>query len=242
MRYLGGKSKIAKQIAAVVAPKGLWWEPFCGGLAVSRELVSFGPGLVSDANEALIFLYRAVRAGWIPPEYVSRDEWEAAKTLPNSNPMKAFAGVGCSYLGMWFKGYEDVDVRTVASGPQAGRSFTQRRARAAKECLLADIPRLSQCDLEVLSFFDISPVRSELETIYCDPPYAGTLGYDATAPFDHCLFWEQCRRWAELGVRVFVSELSCSVRAEVVWEKEHVHRVSGTRSAPKIEKLFRVLP
>lgn len=42
MRYLGGKSKTAKMIAGVIQPRGLWWEPFCGGLSVSVQLAAYG--------------------------------------------------------------------------------------------------------------------------------------------------------------------------------------------------------
>lgn len=242
MRYLGGKSRIAKEIAQVVAPQGFWWEPFCGGLSVSVQLAKYGPGLISDANPALISLYMSVARGWLPPEAVTAEEWAAAKSLPDSDPRKAFAGIGCSYLGMWFQGYEDVDVRTIATGPQAGRSFTQRRAKAAKESLLGDVPKLSACAFRWLSFFDVDPETfpSQPETIYCDPPYAGTAGYGATGPFDHGRFWAYCLGWAARGSRVFVSELGCPVDSSVVWERAHVHRSQGTKAQPRVERLFRV--
>lgn len=82
MQYLGGKSKIAKWLCAAIAPvrRGReFWEPFCGGLSVSVALSESGPGLVSDANHALIALYRAVAAGWDPPSTVSEDDYKRAR-------------------------------------------------------------------------------------------------------------------------------------------------------------------
>jgi len=59
MRYLGGKSRIAKHIAPIVnaartpdRPK--FWDPFCGGLSMAVALAKHGPGIVSDFNPALI--------------------------------------------------------------------------------------------------------------------------------------------------------------------------------------------
>jgi DNA adenine methylase len=121
MQYLGGKSRIAKEIAQVVAPQGFWWEPFCGGLSVSVQLAKFGPGLVSDANPALISLYTSVARGWLPPEALSLEEWREARRLPDSDPRKAFAGFGCSFGGRYF-------------APEHRRNLAEaNRRRAARE-------------------------------------------------------------------------------------------------------------
>ncbi len=109
MRYMGGKSRIAKQIAAVIdehrQPGQLVWDAFCGGLSMSVALSKKGPVLASDACAPLIALYKAVQEGWDPPTEVSRQTYMAAKLLPDSDPMKAFCGFGCSFGGKWFGGY-----------------------------------------------------------------------------------------------------------------------------------------
>ena len=47
MQYLGGKTRIAKQLAEVidrVRPKSAWvWDAFCGGLSMSVALSKNGP-------------------------------------------------------------------------------------------------------------------------------------------------------------------------------------------------------
>lgn len=90
MRYMGGKSRIAKQIAAVIdqyrEPGQMVWDAFCGGLSVSVALSEKGPVLSSDANESLINLYNAVKTGWVPPTEVTREEYHVAKSLPNTDP------------------------------------------------------------------------------------------------------------------------------------------------------------
>ena len=74
MQYLGGKSKIRKQIASflesVRKPEQIYFEPFCGGCHVTQEVT--GTRIAGDGNYALITMYRALQKGWIPPQCVNR--------------------------------------------------------------------------------------------------------------------------------------------------------------------------
>lgn len=190
---------------------------------------------------------RAVRAGWEPPAELSREAWEAARALPDTHPLKAFAGFGCSFSGLWFTGYAGAEMSHInhdsVSGP---RQITTRPVRACALSIKRDVPALSACLLAWLSFFDVDPVTAptQPECIYADPPYAGTSGYAAVGAFDHARFWSYCQGWAARGVRVFVSEYACPVGADVAWEKLHRDRVrsSGGAQRVKLERLFRVHP
>ena len=242
MQYLGGKSRLAKEIAAIVAPKGLWWEPFCGGLSVSVQLAKYGSGLVSDANPALIALYQAVRDGWVPPETVSEDEYREAKALPDSDPRKAFIGFGCSFGGKWFAGRaRDGSVYNHGRGT---KPTVRSPAKSAARAVLRDVALLRSCHFRLLSFFAPDPrtFPSCPETIYADPPYAGATGYAAVGRLDHGLFWAYCQEWAVRGVRVFVSEYACSVGADVVLEHNQCDTVGHQTGRTKVERLFRVQP
>jgi DNA adenine methylase len=231
MRYLGGKSNIAKELARIIQPKGLWWEPFCGGLSMSVQLAKYGPGLVSDAHPALIALYQAVRAGWQPPEAVTEADYRAARGLPDSDPMKAFIGFGCSFGGRYFEGY---------ARNTAGVADPSHFPGVCSRALARDIPTLARCQIKHLSFLDQEPTPG-FDVIYCDPPYAGTTRY-STGSFDQELFWARCAQWAQAGARVFVSEYSCPFpsHAEIVWGKKQIVQVGG--SGHRTERLYRVLP
>lgn len=208
---------------------------------MSVQLAKHGPGLVSDANAALIALYRAVRDGWEPPSAVSKEEYRAAKALPDSDPRKAFIGFGCSFGGKWFGGYAEERWYYYPSSKQSKyRNHTAESGRS----LARDIPALSACRIERKSFFDVTPSDNSFqpECIYADPPYAGTTGYAATGVFDNERFWHYCQQWASRGVRVFVSEYACPVPHEVAWEKRHTVNVSGGTGAVRTERLLRVLP
>ena len=95
MQYLGGKSKIRKEIAAflesVRKPNQIYFEPFVGGGWVLQEMS--GSRIASDGNRALIALYKALQDGWEPPEFVSEGEWRRYRIMTEvvDDPMQAFA-------------------------------------------------------------------------------------------------------------------------------------------------------
>lgn len=235
MKYLGGKARKAKEIAAVIAPRGRWLEPFCGGQSMTVALSAYAPGDAYDAHPALISLYCAVLDGWDPPSELSEMEFNAAKALPNSNPLKAFAAFGCAFGGRG--GFARRKLRLVRGKPMVGEREAAAQSRSA---LIRDAAFLRDRGIRprCASFFDI-PISQEYEVLYCDPPYAGTTGYSGTAVFDHERFWSRCREWAATGVRVFVSEYTAPLDAICVWSKGVKSTVSRDKSAkPRVEKLF----
>jgi DNA adenine methylase len=262
VRYLGGKSRIAGRLAVIVnearkAPSPInalfgdaesafglrpFWDPFCGGLSVSVALG--GRGLVSDVNQALIELYRAVAAGWDPPSALTREEWGAARSLPDTNPLKAFAGFSCSFGGIYFNSYTSQDGPwTIRSGPGAGRVVRRSHAAAAaRATLLRDVPALVArgCVFAGLDFLEVEPEPTDA-VLYLDPPYKGVTGYRGVAPFDHAHFYTRVRQWSAF-TDVFVSEyaLPLSVGALLVWEAPATTRglTQGKRPDRPREKLY----
>ena len=258
MQYQGGKARHARHIAKVIAPRGIWWEPFCGGLSVSARLAQYGPGIVSDANAALIALYRAVRDGWIPPERVTVEEWHAAKLLPDTDPLKAFIGVGCSYAGIWFS---SPDVRYQRRWLPRDKCWAlDDTAGAARRALLRDIAVLSETGCRITGPIDFNKAGSlvpdpAVEVVYCDPPYIGTAGYSGVAGFDHAVFWARCAEIAGTGRDVYVSEFSgppegVGIRVDEVWNRASGCLMAGRGSGldkrsvnvqPRMERLYRVI-
>lgn len=228
MRYLGGKSRIAKQLAEVidsVRHPGQWvWDAFCGGLSMSVALRRKGPVWSTDANAALIAMHAAVQAGWDPPSSVSETEYEAAKLLPDADPLKAFCAVCCSFSGKWFGGYARSGSRNYALNGR--NALTKARFDARLACV---------------DFLSVQPQACEA-ILYLDPPYAGTTGYDAVAPFHAESFIEATIAWSRF-THVFVSEYSFPI-GECVWERPQTTTVSRDKSkyATAVERLYYLGP
>lgn len=236
MKYLGGKSKIAKWLVAAIRPRlngRAFWDPFCGGLSVARELSTCAAGLVTDANPALITLYRAVAAGWDPPSSVTEAEYHAAKLLPDSDPLKAYIGFGASFGAKWFGGYAR---STNARGEP--RNYLQE----TKNSLVDEVGELvtRKCEIACLDFLTVEP-RPISMVLYLDPPYAGTEPYGALKPFDHALFAERVAGWSK-HTDVFISEYQ-SALGRCVLEFSHALQIAGgAQTNARVERLFHLGP
>ena len=213
MRYLGGKTRIAKQLAAEidkVRRPGQWvWDAFCGGLSMTKALSVHGPVYSTDACVPLIALYRAVQAGWDPPSEVDEAAYRAARDLPDTDPMKAFCGFGCSFGGKWFGGY--------------ARGENRNWASECKRGLLRDA-RCAGLEFACADWLTSQP-RALDGVLYLDPPYAGTTGYAGAPPFDHAAFYRRVAEWSAYGP-VFVSEYEMPFGVEV-WNAPKRKTVDG---------------
>lgn len=243
MKYVGGKSRIAKSIVSSINHSGFWWEPFCGGLSVSVELSKQkGPGIISDSCLPLISLYEAYGKGWRPPTAVTREIYDNARTLPDTDPLKAFCGFGCSYAGLWFSSYYGAKMCPPSRTHPKG--MKQDPVAGAAKSLLRDITCIQAVGSHFThaDFFDSQPTDSIFDFIYCDPPYAGTQPYHAVDSFDHHKFWRYCLEWSKY-CPVYVSELACPLlhyQVDVVWQQEYEKRLGakGQENGRKTEKLF----
>ncbi len=209
MQYLGGKTRIAKQLAAVINPiRGgrPVWDAFCGGLSMSAALG--GEVYASDGNLALISTYKAVATGWDPPSVVTEDEYEAARALSDEDPHKAFVAIGCSFGGKWFGGY-------ARAHDPADKRTTVGFAAGARKSLLRVCPGRN---FFWIDFLRVTP-RPWPSVLYLDPPYAGATDYAGCPPFDHNLFYRRVVEWSK-HTDVFVSEYSMPdlPNGRVMWE------------------------
>jgi len=227
MQYLGGKSRIAKQLAAVIdqyrEPGQLVWDAFCGGLSMSTALSIKGPVFSSDACLPLISLYTAVQQGWEPPTEVTPDQYRAAKLLPDTDPFKAFCGFGCSFGGKWFGGY--------AKGFNGPLTYPQLASRNVKNGVKG---KTFAC----VDFLKENPC-ADRGILYLDPPYRGTTAYAGTGRFDHDLFVVKIQEWAQF-TDVFVSEYDLPV-GQVVWERASRGTLGKTHGVAHVERLYRIV-
>ena len=229
MRYLGGKARIAGEVAGylnAIRNCRPYWEPFVGAGWILARIQGM-PNFASDANGALIAMWQALQNGWQPPEHVSEDEYQAARELHDTDPSKAFIGFGCSFGGKWFGGY----ARDNRGGNYAAR---------ARRSLLSKLETMPEVQFYRADFLTALPPTPGM-LIYCDPPYRSTTGYGAVGDFDHDAFWQRCAALERCGHVVLISEYSAPEGFSVVWRgtsKMGLRNGDGKQEA-RAECLFR---
>lgn len=228
MRYIGGKSRIARDIVEIMSaersPNMAWVEPFVG----SAKVISLvrGRRIGSDVNIEMIDLFKALREGWEPPSEVSKDFYNQVKNNQHKYPnhLKAFLSIGCSFGAKRWDAY-------------AQNTRERNYALESRNSLMKLKPKIENVEFYSTDYklLDI-PERS---LIYCDPPYANTVGYGFE--FNHEEFYLWCRAKVAEGHYLFVSEYDMPDDFELVWEREVQVSLSLTnKSLKKKERLYRL--
>lgn len=237
VKYLGGKSKLARQISETILAatpyRERYIEPFIGGGAMAEKMGGhFEHALYSDSHRDCVLMWQHGLAGGEFPETVTEDEYKAWRDAEPSG-VRGFVGFAGSWGGKFFGGY--------------GRDSTGRRNFIAEglrniERNLAGMRGRASTSVDELDY-RLSDVRAG-DVVYCDPPYADTTGY-TTGDFDHDEFWQVVQGWAERGAEVFVSEfIAPEWVGEPIWSKErHITAHSGfdengKRTMRKVDALF----
>jgi DNA adenine methylase len=243
VKYLGGKKRLAKRIAAVLEAHRLDGQPFkdvaCGSLAVSSEMSDRGPRFASDGCEPLISLYSAWRMGWRPPVVTEELYVEAKAKQDPADPLTAFLGFGCSYGGKWFGGYARGWVLPGTQHDQSrSKGGTERADYSAVATRSLDkiLSRCAEVQLSCLFFNDVDVSSGDL--VYADPEYRGTTRYNYFRQFNYEDFLRCIDRWRERGAEVFVSEYAAQ---QPNWQQVAEWTCSkNIARAPRTERLFRV--
>lgn len=238
MRYVGGKSRIAGWVAESVLPVSVgrtsYIEPFVGSGAVfARMAPHFAATACGDAHEDLVMLWRAVAAGWVPPEYVSRETYEQQRHAAPS-ALRGFVGYGASFSGKWFGGYVNM------TWDAHWNRYTKPYAQAASRSLVKVAGSFALADIRHCRYYEWDPGPSDV--VYCDPPYADTLGYPGSGErFDSEKFWGVAAGWVDAGALVIVSEVTAPSGWDILAERERkaMLRVArGEANESRAERLF----
>ncbi len=73
-------------------------------------------------------------------------------------------------------------------------------------------------------------------TVYLDPPYRSTVGYEATIDYDD--FYTYCRSLHERGNKVYISEYDMPGDFTEVWRGEIPKAFTGEVTKSAAEKLY----
>jgi DNA adenine methylase len=236
LKYLGGKARIAKELAAFIASRHgdrwLFVEPFMGGANMTVELAKhFRYGFASDAVPDLALLYNAVQAGWVPPTEVSPELYASLRHAEPS-ALRAFVGFGCSRSGIWFSGFVGRVERVVK-----GKHHVDNPVQEITGALRRLRDAAPHVEFTHRSYDAAGPIEGAVA--YCDPPYASTTGYQQGA-FDTAKFWATMRQWRAAGMHVYVSEYQAPDDWRCVWEKPKKlgMRASDGTQRLSVERLY----
>lgn len=223
MRYLGNKTRLAKELVPILTQhlkRDDWYvEPFAGAFGMVSN-IPWHRRVARDKDPYIVNLMRAVQDGWEPPSSVSEELYKSIKENPEEYPqaLVGFVGYGCSFGGKWFNGY--------------ARGGGRNHAEESRNNLLKMRPKLQGIHI---SSGDYSVFRGEGNTYYCDIPYANTTKYKTD--FDYTRFWNWARKMSECNY-VFISEYSAPEDFECIWEKKHKVGIDTKVHSERIEKLF----
>lgn len=183
MRYLGGKMRQSKIIAAHCTGQFAYVEPFCGAMwsaVASIKLNNNREFWLSDANPYLMTFWAAViKEGWNPPASPTEDDWRwYNKNRPIDDPMTGYLGFAWSFGGKFFGG--------------AARSNGNFQGSHSSTMAKIKILRTADVKLQCGSFDEVNRPR-HAATYYLDPPYENrTHQFKGSSQFDYGKF----RAWA----------------------------------------------
>jgi DNA adenine methylase len=226
MQYMGGKSKISKDIAEILnkyTPGKPFVSLFCGALSVESKVIA-SQYILNNSHKYLIALFRAMQDGFEPPENVSRDEYYYIKEHKDENPaITGFVGFGCSFGGRWFEGY---------AKNKTGTNY----AKQSKNSLMKKFDSLMGATFYNGDYKGISIPAGAI--VYADPPYANTKKF-SNKSFGHSEFWEHVSIKSKDNI-IFISELIAPKDFVFIWERpvKRVLDVNKDNIFASVEKLY----
>ena len=235
---MGSKAAIAGEIVPFISSYmflnniDTYIEPFVGGANMIDKVVA-GTRIGSDKNKYLIALFKYLQSGGELPESISREQFADCR---------AHYRVNDNYYDDWYIGA----VGFLAGfngrfydGGYGGTSVENGKVRdyyvESKENILNQLKFILDVDFRVADYRELNASNS---LIYCDPPYAGTKGYDTiTKSFNHKEFWDTVRKWSKNNI-VLVSEEIAPDDFDCVWEQQVVRSINSKNKKSVTEKLF----
>lgn len=257
MKWAGGKSRLAEQIAEAFGEpcKGTFFEPFVGSAAVFLYLYTTGRvkrAVLSDANPKLIEVHRAVRddveAVLRELDALPTDDWREryyeVRDAYNEGPWRG-ARHAARFLWLNRAGYNGLyrENRSGRFNVPVGRYA--RLSLPGAEHFRAVAKALRNTEIVCADFAEVMAGAGEGDHVYCDPPYvplsetACFTGYCAE-PFgiaEQKRLALSARRAAFKGARVVLSNHDLPVvRNELYPESGGFQHVSKPRVARAISR------
>ena len=217
---MGSKRRIAKHLVLVIKAhrkaNQVYVEPFAGGMNMMEHFR--GKRIANDLNHYVIACFKALQKGWIPPEFVSEDDYKDIKNNKDKHDDFLVGYVGVNSFGCkWFGGYR----RDFKGQEHAPDSWRHHKASSLNQSQKLKNVKFTSCSYENLEI----PKNS---VIYCDPPYKGTTGY--LSKINHANFWQWVRDRVAEGHTVFVSEYEAPEDFKTIWCRSLRNELSESKA------------
>ena len=227
MQYLGGKSRIAKDIAECINEYTQGEKPFvslfCGSCSIESK-VNAPIKICNDKQEYLIAMWKGLQNGYELPDTITREQYYDIKANQNRDKcLTGFVGFGCSFGGKWWGGF--------ATNKQGWNYCATATASVSK-----DLKGLMNATFTCSDYRDVEIPDGAV--VYADPPYKGTTGY-STGEFDSDTFWDYMRKLSKTHV-VLISEELAPEDFTCIWKKEITRKldVNKNNKPKRIEKIY----
>ena len=238
MRYMGSKSKLAKELIPIIQSyitedtKG-YLEPFVGGANVIDK-IKCNKKIGCDIHKQLIALLNKAKDNVDDiPDIISFETYKEVKNNKESYEdwYVGLVGFCASFSARYFEGYARVK-RNDNSG---------KVSEAAIRNLKKQAPLLKNIKFKCCNFLDLPKNKIKGYVIYCDIPYKETKKYK-TKSFPYEEFYKWANEMAKHNI-VLVSECNMPSNFKCIWEKEikanlDSNRTVGDENHKRTEKLF----
>ena len=241
MKYMGSKSKIAKDIIPIIQSFITdntvgYLEPFVGGANVIDK-IDCNIKVGCDKQKYLIALLQNLDKLHTLPQIITKEHYSDVRDCYNTGNKNVkyedwyIGAIGflSSYNGRFFDGGYAGIVKTKIGNE---RNYYAE----AKKNLENQIK-----DLDGIRFFnkEYNEINKNISgwVIYCDPPYKNTKQYGSSKGFNHDDFWEWCRVMSKNNI-VIISEQEAPIDFKCIWEQDVNRTIDNKKSVKVTEKLF----
>lgn len=238
MKYIGSKSRIAKDIVPIIQGYidtneiELYVEPFVGGFNVIDKIKCkrrIGIDIDCIVTDLVIDCKNNPNLLRLLPELPTKEHYYDVRNNPEDysnwyrSAILLFASYNARVYGGCYGAFAKTKNGTI-------RNYFQE----AKRNFEKQLPLLK--DIEIYCM-DYKHFNSENALIYCDIPYKDSIGY--STDFNHEEFYKWCEKQKRNGNIVLVSEYEMPEdRFECIWQKQVKTHQNNRNKLDKVEKLF----
>ena len=196
MKYMGSKRRFAKELVPLIQSyisedTIAYIEPFVGGANIIDK-INHTVRIGGDNNEYLIALYNSMIKGYIPKDFISREDFYDIKQNKDSYSKEevALCGILASYNGNWFRAYGGYSETKTGKD----RNYYAEGVRG----LIKQVPLIMDIKFQNKDYKEYSKVFNCV--IYCDKEYESTDKTYKNKNFNHIEFWDWVRHMSKNNI------------------------------------------